>query len=465
MASENTQLQPDLPSKKKGKLLTPARIIVLGYITVILVGAFLLWLPAARQSDTSGNFLNSIFDATSAVCITGFLLYDIANYYTMFGQIVILVLIQIGGLGFMSITTLMFLLLGRRISLRERLVMQEAMNQDSFGGIISVIKRVIILTFIVQFIGFLFLLFVFVPVAEWRGVYYAVFYSVAAFCNAGVSVSGFALSEIAAYRLLKIILTCLTLLGGLGYLVIFDIGKNWVSCLREKRLLPRWRYLATHTKIVIYASVFLIVVSTLTFVFAEYNYAFSEEGFGGSLLYSVFLSINARSSGFGFVDTYALSEGSRLILIANMFIGASPASTGGGIKTTTAFLIFVYFLSTIRLRREVTVNKSTISHRHLSKAITIFVFAIMLLFAATFILTWTDGQFYLGQLFFEVASALGTVGLSVGVISDISNIGKILFIFLMLIGRIGILTFGMSFYNSKYDDPKVKWAEAKILVG
>lgn len=455
-------------SKKFQATLTPTRVILLGFIVIILIGSLFLTLPISNKDGKWLSYIDSLFTATSAVCVTGLVVRDTAVQFTGFGQAVILILIQIGGLGFMTVATLIFIMMGKKITLRERLAIQESMVQYNLQGLVKLIRAVGLMTLIIETTGALLLMITFVPYyGFWKGVYFSFFHSISAFCNAGFDIMGttaapyqgysvFATSFLACFPLLILII-----IGGLGFTVMRDIINT-----------RKWPKLNIHSKVVLTMSGILIVVGTLFFMVSEYNnnLTIGNMSFGDKLLASLFQSVTPRTAGFSTINQGDMTSASKLFTILLMFIGASPGSTGGGIKTTVLFVIIVLVVSNLRGRNQALIDKQEISSKKIMKAVTIIVFAMSIIFiSATLIMLSEQGKpgMSFEKIIFEAVSAFGTVGLSMGITPYLSTFSKFIVTLTMYLGRVGPLSVGIAL-AAKYGvgvNNNIKYPEAKIMVG
>ena len=440
----------------QARKVSPPKILVGGFAALILIGAMMLSLPVSTHTGQI-PFLDALFTATSAVCVTGLVVVDTGTYFTRFGQTVIMLLIQIGGLGFMTAATLVFILLGKRITLRERLVIQEAMNQISQQELIRLVYRVVLLTLAIEAIGALFLSTVFIPkYGLSTGVFYAVFHAVSAFCNAGFDLTGgFAsLTPYAHDTVILLTIAALFILGGLGFTVIMEV--------HQKRRFVRF---TLHTKMVLLFTGILLLLPTVLIFALEYSNpaTLGQFGLGGKIINAFFTAATPRTAGFNSLPMNGLFPYTLFFIIALMFIGASPASTGGGIKTTTFGALVVAVISTIRGREHPLLYSKQIPVEILRRALSITMIAFLLVFFATFALLITEGGSLLDMLF-EVMSAFGTVGLSTGITPELSPAGRMILIVVMFAGRIGPLTLVFSLAKRAQKAP-VKYPEERIMIG
>lgn len=444
---------------KKVTKLKPVQILALGFALVILIGALLLCLPISSQNGESTNFVDCLFTSTSSVCVTGLITKDTATYWSTFGKCVIITLIQIGGLGFMSFTTLVFLLLGKRITLKERLVMQEAMNFFSLQGLVKMSKYILLFTFSIEGIGALILSTQFIPkLGIMKGIAYSVFHSISAFCNAGFDLMGNFSSLTSYYDNSVVILTIsmLIITGGLGFFA-------WSELYHRKKA----SRFTLHTKVVVISTVLLIVIGTiLMFAFERNNpNTLLDMSFKDKVLNSLFASVSPRTAGFNSIATDGMSGAGRLLTIILMFIGGSPGSTAGGIKTTTLVVLIFTILCLIKGREDTEICQKRLCKELVYKAIVIFIMSLTLIMGVTLVLSFTEVGFTLEQILYEVVSAFGTVGLTLGITSELSAVGKIIIAISMYFGRVGPLTIVLALAKKHSNRANIKYPEEKILVG
>lgn len=444
--------------------MDPAKVMVIGFAAVVLFGAFLLNLPIATKSGESIGLLDALFTATSAVCVTGLVVVDTATYWSHFGQIVIITLIQIGGLGFMTIATMFALLTKKKINLRERLLIQESLNQKDLSGMVKLTRYVILITFLIEGIGAILLSFTFIPqFGLGRGIWYSIFHAISAFCNAGFdlmgSVSGpfTSLTSYVDNFMIVMTISALIILGGIGFPVMLDV-------IRTKKA----SRLNMHSKIVIVTTAILIGIGSIFIFVVEFNNpkTLGTLSFPGKLLASFFQSVTTRTAGFNTIDLTLIKESSLFVMMILMFIGASPASTGGGIKTTTLASLVITVRSFISGKGDIEVYERRISGGTITKAIGIFFIATALVVFGTLALSLTDEGFTLVECGFEIVSAIATVGLSIGGSPNLTTMGKVVVMIAMFIGRVGSLTIFVALLSKgARKKPPVRYPEGKIIVG
>ena len=436
--------------------LNPYQVLTLGFTAAILVGSFLLMLPIASREGASLSFIDALFTATSAVCVTGLCVVDTGNYFSPFGQLVIILLIQIGGLGVMTITTLLAVIMGRRIQLRSRLLVQETLNQLTLEGMVRLVLYVVKVTFLIEFIGGTILALRFASEYGWQGVYYGYWHAVSGFCNAGFDVfGGTTFYKYASDPVVTLTISSLIVLGGIGFAVMNDVWEH-----------RSWKLLSVQTRVVLSATLVLVFGGTVIIFLLEHGNAetLGELSLGGQFLASLFESVTARTAGFAVFDNGALGEPALLVVIMLMFIGASPASTGGGIKTSTFAIIVSTIWSLIRGKKEVELFSREVPLDTIMRALMLFFIAATITFLATMYLCMAEG-IPVVKVAFEVVSALATVGLSTGITSSMTSGGKFVLIILMLMGRVGIVTFAMALAMKKDTRQHYHHPRGKFTVG
>ncbi len=448
-------------TKRKFKIrLRPTLVVLIGFVLIILVGAFFLCLPISNKDGNWLNFVDSLFTSTSAVCVTGLAVRPTALSFSGFGQAVLLLLIQAGGLGFMTLATLIFILIRKRITLKDRIAVQEALGQDYIKGVVRLVCHIAIMTGVIELSGMI-LLLPFMCIENGAiGIWQSVFLSVSAFCNAGFDILGTpdmpyaSLIRFKSNPFVLLIIGALIILGGLGFNVIKDI----LACKF------RFRRYQMHTKVVLVVTAILLVFGTFFLLGSEFNSAaFDGMNGGEKLLNSFFQSITARTAGFNTVDQNALSGTGKIMTCVLMVIGASPGGTGGGIKTSTFAVIVLMVLAGLRGKDEIVINMHTIKPKTGLRAVAVMFIAFMFIVFGTLIISLIDRELGGGDVLFEVISAIGTVGLSIGITPLFSPPSQIILILLMLLGRLGALSIGMIF--AKREKSSLKFPPANIMIG
>jgi trk system potassium uptake protein TrkH len=436
----------------------PVQILVIGFALVILTGALLLKLPIAAVSGESTPFVDCLFTSTTAVCVTGLVTVDTGTHWTYFGKTVIMCLIQVGGLGFMAFATLISLIIGKKITLRERLVMAEAMNTFSLQGLVKLARYILLFTFAVEGTGALLLSTVFIPdYGLAKGIYFSIFHSVSAFCNAGIDLIGEfrSLTGYADNSVIILTIGSLIVFGGLGFTVWYEI----FNYKKERKL-------SLHSKFVIVVTSILIFGGALLMLLFEFNNAATIQPMNGKgkLLSSLFASITPRTAGFNSVSTADMTPAGRFLTIILMFIGGSPGSTAGGIKTTTTGLLVMTVISVIKGREETEIYERRIGKDIIYKGLTIAVIGMLLVVFVSMILSITEIGTSLEYIIYEVTSAFGTVGLTLGLTTKLSIIGKYVIALTMFCGRVGPLTIALALSRNNNNNT-IRYPEDKILVG
>lgn len=426
----------------------------------------MLTLPISSRNGTTTNFLDAFFTATSAVCVTGLVVLDTSTYWSPFGQFVIISLIQIGGLGFMTIATMISLIRKKKINLKERLLIQESLNQFDLSGMVKLTRQIIFMVFIIELMGGLLLSVEFIPVFGFpKGLLYGLFHSISAFCNAGFDLMGATTGEFSSltsfYNSIWVmgIVGTLIILGGIGYPVILDVLEN-----------KRFSKVNIHSKLVITSTLVLLSIGFIFMFIVEYNNpdTLGSMNMKDKLLSSMFQSITYRTAGFNSIDLAAAKESTIFMMMLLMFIGASPASTGGGIKTTTISILFISVKGFLYGKDDIEIFERSISAYALRKAIVIFFIAIFIVILGTLSLSITNPQFTLLECGFEVISAYATVGLSIAGSPGLNTMGKLIIIILMFLGRVGSLTIFTAILSGnllKKDRGSIKRPKGKIIVG
>ncbi len=441
------------------KTFSGMQMIAGGFFIIILTGTLLLMLPWASKSDGGTSFITALFTAASATCVTGLVVVDTFSHWTLFGQLVILTLIQIGGLGFISIGVTVSILLRKKIGLKERGLIRESFNVIELRGMVRLTKRVICGTFFFEFTGAVILSICFIPRMGWlQGIYYGIFHAVSAFCNAGFDLMGrySPFSSLTAYYdhpIVTVTIMLLILIGGLGFIVWNDLAEHkW-----------HFRKYALHTKIVVSATLVLVFAGALAFYFIEGNYLFADMSTGGKILSSLFCAVTPRTAGFNTVDVGAMTDGSKLLTIVLMFIGGAPGSTAGGVKVTTIVVLLVYIKANLTRTVGYNIFGRRLEDDALRKAAAVFCTNLFLAVSAAIVICSLQNFNGIDTLL-EVFSAIGTVGMTAGLTTQLNTISRILIVLLMYLGRIGSLSFAMSFTDKKKIAHVMQPAE-KINIG
>ena len=425
--------------------LSQSQLIALGFITVILIGTMFLMLPVASRSGQSTDILTALFTAVSSCCVTGLVLVDTATHWSLFGQFVIIVLIQIGGLGFVSIGVLFSIILRKKVSLKVRGLIKESTNSMSIGGVVKLTEKILFITFICEAVGAVLLSFRFIPeFGVLKGVWFSIFHSISAFCNAGFDLMGRkygAYNSLSGYSsdfLINTVIMLLILIGGIGFIV-------WDDVTRHKLRFGKYRL---HSKIVLFASVLLFVIPSMLFFITEHDTVLKDTSPAHSFLISTFSDVTARTAGFNTVDFKLFTDAGKMIFIIIMFIGAGSGSTAGGIKMTTFFILLAQVRANVFNKKVTEVFNRTISNETVVRAATISTINISLILLSSIIINYID-KINMLDLLFEVTSAVSTVGVTTGITRNLHTISKCILIVLMYLGRVGGLSFALSLTHNK----------------
>ena len=434
--------------QKKAKL-SSVQIIALGFFIMIGAGTALLMLPVSSQGPGGASFGDALFAATSASCVTGLVPQDTGTYWSVFGQTVLILLIQVGGLGFMSIATLFLLLLRRRLGLRQREVVVDSISYNQLGGFVPFIRLVFLGTALAEGLGAALLAIRFVPRMGWaKGIYYGVWHSVSAFCNAGFDLMGPCSGEYSSFTayagdpLVSLTICALILVGGTGFLVWDDLARNKL----------RWRRYRLQTKVVLTVNLVLTLGGGALFFFLERNNLGAGKPLGEQVLCALFDAVTPRTAGFNSTDTGALTSGSLLLTIIFMFIGGSPGSTAGGVKTTTVFVILLHAFSGVRRERGANAFGRSIGDSARKKS-TAVVYTNLLLALAGAVAICAIQELPAAAALFETFSAIGTAGMTMGITRDLVPASRAIIIFLMYCGRVGSISFAVALLEKKATPP------------
>ena len=447
-------------SEKKKQKWSTTKIIAVGYVLVITIGTILLMLPVSGRNHEPVPFMDAWFTATSATCVTGLVTHDTYTYWSSFGQAVLLVLIQIGGMGFMTIAISAMTLTRKKIGLSQRLLMQESVGAPQVAGVVRMSRLILGGTVFFEGLGALLLSFYYIPrLGFGKGLYFSVFHSISAFCNAGIDLMGYyqpssSLITAADSYLVGITIAGLILVGGIGFLV-------WEDALRWKWHISRYRL---HSKVVLAAAVALVVGGTLFMFLFEYGKPSMEgKNLGEQILCSFFQAVTPRTAGFNTMDLNQLSPSSQMLMVCLMFIGGSPGSTAGGIKTTTMTILLLTIWTEFKKRKDVELFKRRVEGEVIRHAACILMFYGSLAFVSSMIICAVEG-IRAKEVIFEVVSALCTVGLSLGITAEVGVLSHVILILLMFIGRVGGITILIAF-SSRLSAIPSKLPAEKIAVG
>lgn len=436
------------------------KIIALGYFLMIVAGALLLKLPFATRTGESADFLTALFTATTSTCVTGLVVVDTATYWSVFGQLVILMLIQVGGMGFITMGVVFAMILQKKITLSIRELVQESMNANQVGGMVRLVRQVFLGTMLIEGIGALLLAVRFVPrFGPVKGIYYSIFHSISAFCNAGIDLMGTVSGPYSSFvdyvsdPLVNLVLCALIIIGGIGFFVWGDVRRHKLH----------WRKYALHTKLTLSLTIGLLLGGTLLFYLFERNNTLEHMSLGEGMLAAFFDSVTARTAGFNTTDTAALTSSSKLLTILFMFVGGSPGSTAGGIKTVTAMVLFVYVWSNLRSEKGCNIFGRRISDGDIKKASNVTIISLMLAMTAALAISSMQA-IPMEDIMFEVFSAIGTVGMSTGITRSLSTASRLIVILLMYCGRIGSMSFALSLTERKKVAP-IQLPTEKVMIG
>jgi len=448
-------------AKKPRKTMHPAKLIALVFAIIILLGSGLLMLPAASRSGSSCGFLPALFTATSATCVTGLSLFDTYTQWSGFGQVVILLLIQLGGLGFMSIASLVVFIFHRRVGLKERMVIAQALSVNDLDAAVRIQKTVLIGSFSIEAVGATILMLRFLPEYGFlQALKWGIFHSVSAFCNAGFDIFGYLQpgSSLAVFQgdpVVLLTISALIVIGGLGFLV-------WEESIRTHS----FRRYSVYTKLVLITTVVLLIGGAVAFAFMEWNNpdTIGNMTVGEKLLNCFFQSVTTRTAGFASFDQAGLSEGGKGITMVLMLIGGSSGSTAGGVKTVTIMVLLLFLWSRLRGRGTVTVFKHTIPASQVLDAMTLTgIMVVLSVFGGVFISATSNAGFTDGL--YEAVSALATVGLTAGTTGQLSIAAQMLIILYMYFGRVGVLTLSLGFLMGNRAQERLRYAHTNLMIG
>ncbi len=434
------------------KRRSPAEILMFGFAAVIIIGSLLLSLPIASASGHSPGYLNCLFTATSAVCVTGLIVVDTGTYWSLFGELVIILMIQIGGLGFMSLMTILFVVAGKRITIKNRLVLQSSVNSDRVFS-----------SMVIELVGAILLAIVFIPKYGWlKGIYFGIFHSISSFCNAGFDLIGGFQSFVPYVNnaLLTFTVCGLIVIGGLGFAVTSEI----INYRHHHRL-------SLHSKIVLSFTAILIIGGAILFYAFEFNNpeTMADLPWYGKILASIYQSVTPRTAGSNTISQVGMTRNSKVLTMVLMFIGGSPGSTAGGVKTTSVAVMFIMLFSMLMGKKDVTCFKRTLSAQTLKRASCIFFIGVLIVLGMFTILCAAEPQTDSQALLFEIFSAYSTVGLTCNVTPTLSVVSRIAVIITMFIGRVGPLTIAFVITQKERKElenkGQFKLPEGSILLG
>ena len=455
--------------EEKRLRISPARIIPVSFLVAIIFGTFLLWLPVSSATGESQGLITSLFTATTSICVTGLVVVNTYAAWSLFGKIVILILIQLGGLGIISFSSMMMILLRKRFSLEDRQLLVDAMNFDTGNGMLRFLMRIFRWTFIVEGIGACFYCIEFIPrYGIGKGIWISVFTAISAFCNAGMDIIGpdslISFNDDAG---VLIITMAMIVLGGLGYVVWFDVSEKVIEGIRKhfslRDIIHRF---SVHTKLVLLLTAFLIIAGAVIIFPSEYynTETMATMSLGDKILNSIFQSVTYRTAGFASVPQEGLTPVSVLIGYVLMFIGGSPIGTAGGVKTVTMFVVILNIISFVKQRKESVVFKRKVPANLVRKAVAIVsVSMFAVIFMTGLILATNDTN--LEDALFEIFSAIATVGLSRGLTPNLTMLGKMIVIASMFLGRIGPISLAIFFASDDGIKKELNYAHGKFYVG
>lgn len=442
--------------------LSTSHIILLSFLAVILAGSLLLSLPISAADGNAVPYMDALFTATTATCVTGLVTLPTVTTWSVFGQIVILLLIQIGGLGLITVMAGFVVFLNRKMGLSDRILLQDAFNLNTLSGLGAFIKKVLLGTFLVEGIGALLYMIVFIPEFGWRGIWISIFNSISAFCNAGIDI--IAEDSLCAYAtnpIINVVTALLIILGGLGYIVWWDVLRVW----RDKSL-RRWKFLTLHTKIVLLSTTVLILGGALLiFLFEMGNpQTLGNLSWFDKIQVSLFQSVTTRTAGFASVPQGDLTNGAAIVCCLLMFIGGSPVGTAGGVKTVTMVILFATAFAAVKNKNETVLFNRSISREAVRKGIAVVGMSFLILMASTVLLSAvTDASAM--DLFYETVSATATVGLTRGITPALNLWGKLIIIVTMYLGRCGPISLAFAFNVRRASPNLIKNPTEEISVG
>lgn len=448
--------------------MTPAQFILLGFALAIFVGSVILCLPVCSADGSWTPYVDALFTATTSVCVTGLVTVSTAFHWSAFGQVIILILIQLGGMGVVAVMMLVMMVFHRRIGMKNRILIQQSYGLDSMQGVVRYMIRVIRGMLVVEFIGFLCYMPVLVNEFGYSGLWKALFLSISAFCNAGMDLMGDnSLAPYVTSYWMNFVTMTLIILGGLGFIVWWEVVDFIKDCMNKKEKLSRfWKKMTLHAKIVFSCTIFLIAIGAVIVYACEYN---NPNTLGllkipQKIMAAIFQSVTTRTAGFFTIPQENLTDASSLFCMILMFIGGSPAGTAGGVKTMTIFILLLAIVTEAAGREEMVVFRRTISHDYIRKVLTILGYSFGIWFFFTVLLCAVEHVDFM-KICYETVSAIGTVGLSKSLTGLLHTPGKIVIICMMFAGRIGPVTLATAFLTNGNGNDQIHYADESVLLG
>ncbi len=445
--------------------LSTTQVIMLSFVVVILIGSMLLALPISSATGIAVPYIDALFTATTATCVTGLVTVPTVSAWSTFGHIVILILIQIGGLGVITIMSALMMIMNRRIGIADRMLIQDAFNLNTLSGLVKFVRKVLIGTFLIEGIGAILYMFVFIPQFGVRGIWISIFNAISAFCNAGMDIiSENSLCDYATNPLINIVTSLLIILGGIGYIVWWDV----LRVLGNKKILKRniFKHLTLHSKIAISVTGILIVMGAMAVFIFEYNnpLTLKEYSLFDKIQIALFQSVTTRTAGFVTIPQQDLTNATAFISLLLMFIGGSPVGTAGGIKTVTIAILALSTLASVRGKNAVTIFDRDLSREAVSKATAVLSMSFLIMFSSTVLLSAVTNADAM-DIVYETVSATATVGLTRNLTPFLNIWGKLIVIVNMYLGRVGPISLAIAFNMKKKSENIIKNPTEKISVG
>jgi trk system potassium uptake protein TrkH len=440
--------------------LQPAQVVLLSFAAWILLGALALMLPVSTNPGKSIGFVNALFMSTSATCVTGLATVSLVDDLSVFGQMVLLVLLQVGGLGIMTLSSSMAVIMGKNLQMREQVIMHDVLDTSSSEELLALVVNIIRYTFAIEFVGALLLTIGFYQEGFEIGqsLYYGFYHSISAFCNAGFALWNNNLEDFKFTPLIHFTIAFLIIFGGIGFSVLKDVSET----IKNKRPL---RSLSVHTKIVLVTNTMLLLLGTVYFFFGEFLHAFQDYSIWERFQVAFFQSTTARTAGFNTINIAAMQSHCIYLMILLMFVGASPGSTGGGVKTTTFAVLLQSVTATLKGKKDVEFFERRVPGQTVVKSIAIFIICIIVVSVGVLVMVRVEPDKSFLSLLFEVVSGFGTVGLSLGITPFLSVMGKLCIVAMMYLGRVGPLTLVMAVGSQVVLPNDVEYPEGKVLIG